>query len=113
MSYTGQIASGLYSDEEIIISLKNQLKNKDEVIKKLLNKIKQLEIETKTLPRIKIKKICSKCKKEFEVEEKIKRNGIIIDNSKKFCSRSCANGRIQTVEMNEKRRKKYGNYNNS
>ena len=40
-----------------------------------------------------IMKICPKCSKEY-------------DTANKFCSRSCANSRIQTVDMNNARRSK-------
>jgi hypothetical protein len=61
----------------------------------------------KKYEKIEIKKICEKCKKEFfiyilkDINGKLKNSYI-----KKFCSRSCANSRIQTKESNDKRRKK-------
>lgn len=48
------------------------------------------------------KKTCPKCNKIFKIEVISSSN----DKGKKFCSRSCANSRVQTKEMNEKKRLK-------
>lgn len=64
--------------------------------------------KSNTLNRITIKKNCLKCNSIFEVERTVNKDGTqnISKKEKKFCSRSCANGHIQTKEQNKKRSEK-------
>ncbi len=50
--------------------------------------------------RITINKKCIKCNTEFEIERRVKKDGTqyINKKEKKYCSRSCANGRIHSEE---------------
>ncbi|MFW5988462.1 MAG: hypothetical protein ACOCQA_03400 [bacterium] len=60
------------------------------------------------MEKIKIKKQCEKCGKEFIVERVIFKNGTINvpKKEKRFCCRSCANSHIQTKEQNDSRSRK-------
>lgn len=49
---------------------------------------------------------CHKCGKNFTVNERAKK---FPKKEKYFCTRSCANSRVQTEEINEKRRKTISN----
>ena len=61
-----------------------------------------------TLKRIKIIKICKKCGEEFKVERTINKKGEIkiYKSERQYCSRKCANSRIQTKKQNEARSRK-------
>lgn len=76
-------------------------KNPKDARKNLREKLRK----SNTLNRIEIEKKCKKCNKNFIVIRTVKKNGIehISKKEKKFCSRKCANGHIQTKEQNEKR----------
>lgn len=60
--------------------------------------------KTNTLKKIKVKKQCPKCDKEFELERIIKKDGTIKipKFEKAYCSRNCANGHKHTEEWNKK-----------
>ena len=55
-----------------------------------------LKKKYKDVPIKKIKKVCEKCGKEFEVEDTYDKR------KRRFCSRTCANGHIHTKETIEK-----------
>jgi hypothetical protein len=50
--------------------------------------------------------ICEKCKKEFNEDWRKDKQTIKKEPVPRFCSRSCANSRVQTEEMNEAPKKR-------
>lgn len=69
-----------------------------------IDNLVRLPINTVMDEHLTFELVCEKCQKEFTWT--VKRKNFKQKDMRKFCSRACANSRVQTDEMNEARRNK-------